>query len=96
MHALVEALWAEHKPAVLIVTHDVDEAILLADRILVLKDGRFSLDIDVSPALVRNRKAQEDAAEDVNHLKHRLLSELGVSTGAQIQQSSTEHQGDRK
>ncbi|MBB3977671.1 sulfonate transport system ATP-binding protein [Rhizobium azooxidifex] len=85
MHALVEALWAEHKPAVLIVTHDVDEAILLADRILVLKDGRFSLDIDVSPALVRNRKAQEDAAEDVNHLKHRLLSELGVSTGAQIQ-----------
>lgn len=81
MHALVENLWQEHKPAVLIVTHDVDEAILLADRILVLRQGRFALDIAVSPALVRNRGAQEDAAEDINLLKHRLLSELGVSVG---------------
>ncbi|MFT4002209.1 MAG: ABC transporter ATP-binding protein [Rhizobium sp.] len=81
MHSLVERLWQEHKPGVLIVTHDVEEAILLADRILVLKDGRFSLDVRVDPALVRNRRAQEATGEDVATLKHRLLAELGVATG---------------
>ena len=79
MHALVEGLWREHQPTVLIVTHDVDEAILLADRILVLKNGRFSLDIAVPPQLVRNRSAQERASEETASLRHRLLRELGVS-----------------
>lgn len=85
MHALVERLWGEHKPAVLIVTHDVDEAILLADRILVLKNGRFALDISLPPTLRRNRVAQEEAAEEITLLKHRLLAELGVSVGRQAQ-----------
>src|SRR3712207_8654307 len=33
MHRLVEDLWQRHRPAVLLVTHDVDEALLLADRV---------------------------------------------------------------
>jgi sulfonate transport system ATP-binding protein len=41
MHDLVLALWRTHRPAVLLVTHDVDEAIALADRILVLDGGRI-------------------------------------------------------
>jgi len=41
MHKLVLALWQAHKPAVLLVTHDVDEAIALSDRILVLDKGRI-------------------------------------------------------
>ena len=45
MHALVQELCARHRPAVLLVTHDVDEAILLADRVLVLTDGVISLDV---------------------------------------------------
>ncbi len=32
MYGLVQALWRTHQPAVLLVTHDVDEALLLADR----------------------------------------------------------------
>ena len=36
MHGLLMALWAKHRPAVLLVTHDVDEALALADRVLVL------------------------------------------------------------
>ena len=39
MHGLLQDLCARHHPAVLLVTHDVDEAILLADRVLVLSDG---------------------------------------------------------
>ena len=41
MHDLVLALWRAHKPAVMLVTHDVDEAIALSDRILVLDKGRI-------------------------------------------------------
>ena len=36
MHRLVLRLWESHRPAVLLVTHDVDEALILADRVLVL------------------------------------------------------------
>ncbi|HEY0798556.1 MAG TPA: ABC transporter ATP-binding protein [Candidatus Baltobacteraceae bacterium] len=44
MHALVAQLWRAHQPAVLLVTHDVDEAILLADRVLVLDRGRIAFE----------------------------------------------------
>ncbi len=41
MHDLVLSLWRVHRPAVMMVTHDVDEAISLSDRILVLDQGRI-------------------------------------------------------
>ena len=48
MHKLVLDLWRRHRPSVLLVTHDVDEAILLADRILVLDQGRIVADTAVT------------------------------------------------
>jgi sulfonate transport system ATP-binding protein len=42
MHGLVKELVALHQPGVLIVTHDVDEALTLADQILVMRDGRIA------------------------------------------------------
>ena len=47
MHDLVLTLWQRHRPAVLLVTHDVDEALQLADRILVLADGRIAASVPV-------------------------------------------------
>ena len=44
MHALVRELVAAHRPGVLLVTHDVDEAITLADRILVMREGRIAFE----------------------------------------------------
>jgi sulfonate transport system ATP-binding protein len=41
MHRLVRDLWRAHQPSVLLVTHDVDEALRLADRVLVLSGGRI-------------------------------------------------------
>ena len=67
MHALVQELCARHRPAVLLVTHDVDEAVLLADRVLVLTDGDISLDepVDVpTPAPARRRRASSRSARD--------------------------------
>ncbi|MFP4896597.1 ABC transporter ATP-binding protein [Paraburkholderia sp. EG304] len=42
MHGLVKELVARHHPGVLLVTHDVDEALTLADRILVMRLGRIA------------------------------------------------------
>ena len=72
MHKLLLALCARHNPATLLVTHDVDEAILLADRILVISDERISLDI---------RNADDPSARtgpEALTLRARLLEELGV------------------
>jgi sulfonate transport system ATP-binding protein len=41
MHELVLELHRRHRPAVLLVTHDVDEALVLADRVIVLREGRL-------------------------------------------------------
>lgn len=73
MHKLLRELYLRHRPAVLLVTHDVDEAILLADRVLVLTEGRISLSapVDVDPP--RRREDPRFLA-----LRRRLLTELGV------------------
>jgi sulfonate transport system ATP-binding protein len=72
MHGLLKQLCQRHKPATLLVTHDVDEAVLLADRILVLKDGRISLD--------HRSSDDERAGPGALVLRTRLLEELGVHT----------------
>lgn len=73
MHELLRRLCLRHRPAVLLVTHDVDEAILLSDRILVLSDGVISLDVPVTGDDVRHR-----SAPDFLELRGRLFGALGV------------------
>lgn len=48
MQHLVGELWTAHGCAVLLVTHDVDEALLLADRVVVLEHGRIAMDMLVT------------------------------------------------
>ena len=79
MHALLQDLCARHRPAVLLVTHDVDEAILLADRALILLDGKITLDVPVGLDRPRTRGHPGFIA-----LRSRLLSELGVAEPAAV------------
>ncbi len=74
MHELVLALWAGHAPAVLIVTHDVDEAISLADRVLVLEGGRIAAQEIID--LPRPR----EAGAAFQTIRRRLLAALGVDS----------------
>jgi len=73
MHALLRELCARHRPAVLLVTHDVDEAIELADRVLVLEHGRIATDRAIALPASRDHG-------DSRFLAHRraLLRALGV------------------
>lgn len=74
MQALVAQLCRRHRPAVLLVTHDVDEAIQLADRVLVLSGGRTVLDERIALAHPRQRGVAE-----FDQLRNRLLRTLGVT-----------------
>lgn len=77
MHTLLRELWERHRPTVLLVTHDVDEAVVLADRVLVLDEGRFSLDLSVDlphPRTLRDPRLAEH--------RERLLGALGVREDA--------------
>ena len=78
MHALVQQLRARHRPAVLLVTHDVDEAVLLADRVLVLTDGVIALDEPVDVPSPRLRRDPRFLA-----LRSRLLAALGVDEASE-------------
>ena len=69
MQGLVKRLVARHQPGVLLVTHDVDEAITLADRTLVMRSGRIAAEYRVPD---HSRAA----------LRATLLADLGVAREA--------------
>lgn len=47
MQALIESLWQSQGFTVLLVTHDVSEAVAMADRVLLIEDGKIGLDLTV-------------------------------------------------
>jgi len=73
MHDLVLSLWRHHRPALLLVTHDVDEAVALADRVLVLDEGRIAREEIIDLPRPRPRGTAFQA------VRRRLLTALGVS-----------------
>lgn len=74
---LVKELWQRHRCAILLVTHDVEEALLLADRVLVMDEGviRHELTVDLP-----HPRAAADAG--FNAMRGRLLGWLGVRHAA--------------
>ncbi|MDG5807738.1 ABC transporter ATP-binding protein [Streptomyces ossamyceticus] len=74
MHALLRELWERHRPSVLLVTHDVDEAIVLADRVLVLEHGRIGLDLTIDRPHPRSYRDPL-----LGEYRERLLAALGVT-----------------
>lgn len=74
MQQQVAALVEQHRLTTLFVTHDVDEALLLADRILLVEAGRIARTFDVGLNRPRNR-----ADAGFISLRRELLEGLGVS-----------------
>ncbi len=76
MQSLVKALVEKHRPGVLLVTHDVDEAITLGDRVLVMRDGAIARAYGISAA-ARGHRSHPEAIG----LRDHLLADLGVGVG---------------
>ncbi len=74
MHQLVIELWRRHSMAVLLVTHDVDEALALADRLVVLDEGRLAHSWQVT--LPRSERAPSQA--EIAGTRAEVLDALGV------------------
>jgi sulfonate transport system ATP-binding protein len=74
MHDLVRALRRQHHAAMLLVTHDVDEAIALADRIVVMSQGRISMSHSVTLSA-----AEREVSAGREDLRAALLADLGLA-----------------
>ena len=81
MHELVKELHRKHRPAVLLVTHDVDEALELADRVIVLRDGRLDEHVETREIF---RDRLDPRFEEV---RAHILNLLGVDRSAAISQA---------
>jgi sulfonate transport system ATP-binding protein len=75
MHDLVRELRREHHASMLLVTHDVDEAIALADRVVVLGNGRIE-----DSHHVRLSAADREASLARDELRLALLADLGLAS----------------
>ena len=69
MHQLLTQIWQQHEFTAILITHDVHEAVALADRVLVLRDGGFVLD----QAILQPRPRQFDDPA-LAHLERRILA----------------------
>ncbi|MGP0090695.1 MAG: ABC transporter ATP-binding protein [Xanthobacteraceae bacterium] len=74
-------LWADFKPTLLVVTHDVEEAVVLADRVLVMQPRPGRLYEEISADLPRPRDRQSAAFDFV---KRRVLAALDRSLDRQV------------
>jgi sulfonate transport system ATP-binding protein len=74
MQSLALKLWAKYQFGVVIVTHDLDEALILADRIVILSMGRICHETHV--ALARERDV---TSPEFNALKRELLQQFALS-----------------
>jgi NitT/TauT family transport system ATP-binding protein len=82
LHGVLLRLWQEERGGerrvVLFVTHDVDEALTLADRVIVVRDGLLIDDVTI--AVARPRTVETLARSEMLGLKHLLLGHLGLES----------------
>ncbi len=71
MQGLIEKVWQESGFTAVLVTHDVSEALALADRVVMIEDGRIALDMAVPLPRPRRR-----GSVDLALLEERILAQL--------------------
>jgi sulfonate transport system ATP-binding protein len=82
MHRLIEGLWRTSGFTALLVTHDVQEAVALADRVILIEDGRIALDETIALARPRSHGDAGFAA-----LEKRILDRVLQRPGQEVPES---------
>ncbi len=72
MQSLIERIWQEHKFTVLLVTHDVSEAVILGDRVVLIEEGKITLDLEIKLPRPRERGTAQFAELEGNILSRVL------------------------
>jgi len=75
MQRLLERVWRDQGFTAILVTHDVSEAVALADRVLVIEEGRIAHDVVVNAARPRERGSAELAGLEGSILSHLLSAD---------------------
>ena len=78
MQNLLQRVWVDQGFTAILVTHDVSEAVALADRVLIIEDGRIAQDIDIDL-----KRPRERGAADLAALEGTILREL-LRTDAEL------------
>lgn len=83
MQQLIERLWQQHGLTVVLVTHDVAEAVALADRVILIEQGRIGLDLPIPLARPRPRASQALAALEAQVL-HKVLLQPATEPAPEV------------
>lgn len=75
MQRLLERVWRDQGFTAILVTHDVSEAVALADRVLVIEEGRIAHDVTVNASRPRQRGSAELAGLEGSILSHLLSAD---------------------
>jgi NitT/TauT family transport system ATP-binding protein len=76
LQAVMQNLWRRTEKTVLFVTHDVDEAMMLGTRVIVVKDGGIAEDRAIH--LPMPRSDDDVATQEGLAIKHLLLHHIGL------------------
>jgi NitT/TauT family transport system ATP-binding protein len=81
-------IWEEHKKLVVYVTHDLDEAVLLADRVLIMtgRPGRIREEFTIP--LPRPRQLNDRDRPEILRIKERIWAILEEEMGKSLEAAS--------
>ena len=80
MQELLLNVWEKHKTTVLFITHDVDEAIFLSDRVVVMSARPGKLKIETRIDIPRPRTYEVTTTRDFIDIKRQLIDSIRVET----------------
>lgn len=84
MQQLIEQLWQQHQFTVVLVTHDVSEAVIMADRVILIEEGQVGLDLAVKLPRSRFRGSHQLADLEELILNRVLNREIAPPQAARL------------
>jgi NitT/TauT family transport system ATP-binding protein len=79
LHSVLLDLWAQTGTTIVFVTHDIEEALVLGDRILVVSEGRILNDLTCH--LPRPRGEVERSSPEAVDITRTIIRDLGIASG---------------